>query len=88
MTRHVPVKGLKIVTAMLNMYHEANLPRHNLLTPPTKSEMQLIKILLKISDCRGRPACVATSSTKRKMKKVDRSDLTQRYLDTVDTQNT
>ena len=55
MTRHVPVKGLKIVTAMLNMYHEANLPRHNLLTPPTKSE-----ILLKISDCRGRPACVAT----------------------------
>ena len=60
MTRHVPVKGLKIVTAMLNMYHEANLPRHNHLTPPTKSEMQLIKILLKISDSRGRPACVAT----------------------------
>ena len=68
-TGHVSAKGLKnshCSDGLVHItYHEANFPRHNLLTPSTKSEMQLINILLKISDCRGWPGihlkvCVTT----------------------------
>ena len=56
-TGHVSAKGLNNSHCNVGLvhitYHEANFPRHNLLTPPTMSEMQLINILLKISDCRG-----------------------------------
>ena len=68
-TGHVSAKGLNNSHCNVGLvhitYHEANFPRHNLLTPPTMSEMQLINISLKISDCRGWPGihlkvCVTT----------------------------
>ena len=55
-TGHVSAKGLKNCSdGHVHITYQANFPRLNLLTPSTKSEMQLFNISLKISDCRGWP---------------------------------